>query len=46
MEAAFNRANKPVEAKLKELGWECDYSVKEGFRQVLKALSAEEEEHE
>lgn len=46
MEAAFNRANKPVEAKLKELGWECDYSVKEGFRQVLKALLAEEEEHE
>lgn len=40
LEASFNRANKPVETKLKNLGWRCEYSIKAGFGQVLKALSA------
>lgn len=39
LEAAFNKANKPIESKLKQLGWRCEYTVREGFQRVAQALS-------
>ncbi len=39
LEAAFNKANKTVEAKIKQLGWHCEYTITEGFQRVAQALS-------
>lgn len=39
-----NKANKPVEWKLKKLGWDPRISVKEGFGRVLAVLEEDEAE--
>ncbi len=39
LEATFNKANKPIESKLRQLGWYCEYTVKDGFQRVAKALT-------
>lgn len=38
LEDSVNRANRPVEFKLKQLGWKAQYDVKAGFTRVMKAL--------
>lgn len=35
LEAKLNKADKPVDKKLKELGWTCHYDIKAGFARVL-----------
>lgn len=39
LENKNNAANKPIERKLKELGWECHYTAKSGFKRVYDYLS-------
>lgn len=36
METKINKANKPIETKLKMLGWECKYDTRQGFERVLR----------
>lgn len=38
LEIRINKANKPIETKLKMLGWECKYNAKQGFERVLRYL--------
>lgn len=40
VENTGNKANKPIETKLKSLGWECHYDSRRGFRNVLDYLLA------
>lgn len=41
VEATFNKANKPIENKLMNIGWECKYSVQEGFERVIRYYDTE-----
>lgn len=41
LEASFNKSNKPIESKLKDLGWECQYTAKEGFERCIKYFREE-----
>lgn len=38
LENVLNKSNKPIEIKLKMLGWECQYDSFSGFNNVLKYL--------
>lgn len=38
VEARLNPANRPCEAKLRKMGWETHYNVKDGFRRVYYYL--------
>ena len=38
VEANFNKANKPISEKLRQIGWECKYDVQTGFGRVIKHL--------
>ena len=35
-----NKENRPVEVKLRELGWECHFDVKEGFGRCFTYLKS------
>lgn len=38
LEARLNQENKPSEKKLRELGWETHYNVRDGFERVYRCL--------
>lgn len=38
VENKVNKANKPIETKLKKMGWECHYDSRRGFNNVLQYL--------
>ena len=38
LENESNKANKPIETKLKSLGWQCHFDCKRGFSNVLQYL--------
>lgn len=42
MENKANRGNCPSSAKLRSLGWTCEYDVRHGFSQVLRYLKEKE----
>lgn len=41
VEASFNKSNKPVSDKIRRIGWECSYNIREGFGRVIKHFNDE-----